>query len=68
MRGEWKNAERERLEEENRKIKEFAALQAVREEERQEAKKEQEEFRARVQSEVSIFCVSKICTKLTCLC
>ena len=53
MRDEWKRAEKIRLEEENKKIAEFAALQQQRDGERQAAKKEQEEFRSAVQAEVS---------------
>ena len=52
-REEWKVRERERLEEENRNIAKFAALQAEREEARQAAKREQEESRAHVQHGVS---------------
>lgn len=53
MRDEWKIAEKARLEEENRQIAQFAAIQQQREDERQEAKKEQEEFRSAVQARVS---------------
>ena len=52
MRDEWKVQEKARLEAENAEIARFASLQKQREEERQEAKKEQEEFRSAVQSEV----------------
>ena len=52
MRDEWKKQEKARLEAENAEIAQFAALQKQRESERQEAKKEQEEFRTAVQSKV----------------
>ena len=51
-RDDWKVKEKHRLEEENRKIAQFAHLQEQREGARQEAKKEQEETRAHVQKEV----------------
>ena len=54
-REEWKQKERERLEQENREIARFASLQADREQARQAAKKEQEESRAHVQQGVSVY-------------
>ena len=54
QREEWKRKEKERLEEENATIARFAALQKDREGARQAAKKEQEEFRAGVQKDVSL--------------
>ena len=49
----WKQKEKERLEEENATIARFASLQKDRENARQAAKKEQEQFRAGVQKDVS---------------
>lgn len=52
-REEWKIRERQRMEEENIKIREFARLQQLRENERMESKKAKEASMARVQEAVS---------------
>lgn len=52
-REEWKVRERQRMEEENIKIRDFARLQQLRESERMENKKAKEESMARVQQAVS---------------
>lgn len=52
-REEWKRMERMRLEEENRKILEFANTQQVREQERMEKQKEREQNKSEVQRQVS---------------
>lgn len=54
-REEWKRLERERLEEENRKILEFADMQQVREQDRMEKQKMREENKAEVQQKVKRF-------------
>lgn len=51
-RDQWKELERQRMEEENRKILEFAHLQKEREEMQMEEKKAREESMARVQNQV----------------
>ena len=53
-REEWKRLEKEKLEDENRKIAEFAQLQDKREGDRQMAKKEQEAYRENLLKAVSI--------------
>ena len=52
QRESWKEKERQRMEEENRRIMEFSKLQSQREGARMEAKREVEEARSRVQKEV----------------
>ena len=52
-REEWKVRERQRMEEENIKIRDFARLQQLRESERMQSKKAKEESMARVQQAVS---------------
>ena len=54
-REEWKIRERQRMEEENMKIREFARLQQQREQERMESKKAKEASMARVQQAVSLW-------------
>ena len=63
MRDQWKEIEKQRLEEENREIQRFADLQKQREAERKEVKKEQEAFKSKVQEEVSskFICILCIC-------
>jgi hypothetical protein len=52
-REEWKVRERQRMEEENIKIRDFARIQQLRESERMQNKKAKEESMARVQQAVS---------------
>ena len=52
-REQWKELERKRMEEENKKIMEFARLQQQREQERLSKKKEKFESMAKVQDAVS---------------
>ena len=52
-REDWKKKEKDRLEEENMQILKFASMQQVREEERMENKRAQEEAMAAVQKNVS---------------
>ena len=51
-REDWKQKEREKMEEENRKIMAFASLQKQRESEQNAQKKEREEAMGRVQKAV----------------
>jgi hypothetical protein len=52
-RDQWKEIERQRMEEENRKIMEFARVQQEREADRMSKKKEKEQGMAKVQQAVS---------------
>ena len=45
QRDDWKAVERDRLEDENRRIAGFAALQAARENDRMEEKRKQDDYR-----------------------
>ena len=54
-REEWKQQERQRLEQENERIKEYASMQQAREEERMESKRQEEEAKAVVQDRVCLF-------------
>ena len=51
-RQEWKHMEKDRLEEENHRILEFATLQQAREEDRMESKRQAEEAKSLVQDKV----------------
>ena len=53
-RQEWKDQEKQRLEEENVRILEFARMQQAREEDRMESKRQEEEAKALVQAKVSV--------------
>ena len=52
-REQWKDLERHRMEEENKRIMEFARVQQEREKDRMSKKKEKENFMAKVQDAVS---------------
>lgn len=58
---QWKQHEKELMEEENHRILEFARLQQQREEERMEKQKQQEEEMATVQRSVSTL-FTRCCT------
>lgn len=51
---EWRRLERERMEEENRRIREFASFQQRREEDRMAKVREREETKQFLQSKVHI--------------
>ena len=53
-RQEWKDQEKQRLEEENLRILDFARMQQAREEDRMESKRQEEEAKAVVQAKVSV--------------
>ena len=54
-REQWKELERQRMEEENKKIMEFARLQQIREQERLSKKKEKDASMAKVQEAVRYY-------------